>query len=137
MENIRENKAELQSAIQKIGNMLAQSIPYQWEKVVYGFFVSGEEGFTHQHIWCMMDGEDDYVNLMEDLWEDDDFLDAMEDTEKCTANLHKLCADAHDDWSEMTMILYSTGTFSLDFKYEKIPSLSSMYIADWQSRFFD
>lgn len=129
---IREDIAETGAAFQKIGGLLAKNLPKNWQKAVYGFFLT-DDGEPHYQLWAD-DGGEDYRNLMEDYWEDDEFLDETEALEEVCLALHKACAAAKDDWREMTFTLRADGNFSVDFGYDAIRTLDSGFVMDWQSR---
>ena len=137
MSNIRENKEDLQKVVQTVGNLLSKNIPFDWDAIVYGYFLFGEDQAHCQHIWALNPETEDYVDLMKELWEDDDFLDATEEIADCVSEFHEKCAEALDDWSEMTFVIRESGKFSLDFKYDKLDSFTYAYLMDWQSRFFE
>lgn len=133
----RENSVDVQAALQKIGSLIAGILPPGWKKVVYGFFLTGGERTTHQQIWVVLGGDDDYTNLMQSYWDDDDFLDTMEALSEACDAFQKLCADACDPWSEMSLSLFPDGRFTVDFDYDEIRDFSSHFVMEWQSRFLD
>lgn len=135
MKNIREDSALIQNTFQHIGMKIAQIIPDKWERVVYGFFLSGADRIKHQQIWAILDGNDDYTNLMQEYWEDDVFLAGIELLEEICSELQRNCRLAHDDWSEMSFSMLPNGEFSVDFGYEKINDYSAHYVIEWQSQY--
>ena len=59
MSDVRENKQNLQTAIQSLGNAIARILPEDWERVVVGYFIVGENNVPHIQFHVITMSSDD------------------------------------------------------------------------------
>lgn len=135
MADIREDRKQLQTLLADIGQTVAALAPKDWTRAVVGYFLEGENEISHQQIHIFSMQEDDYVDIMEMAWDNDDYDEAIIDMEELCRKLHRLCAEAGDRWSSMTFCLTRNGLFNVDYSYDPIEDYDARFILQWQSRF--
>ena len=77
MNDVRENKQELQATIQALGNVDVSVLPKDWERVVVGYFIAGENNVSHLQFHTITTSSDDYIDLMGESWDSDEFDDCL------------------------------------------------------------
>lgn len=137
MNNIREDKQQMQNVIQSIGNTVVTILPATWEKVVIGYFIAGEDQVSHLQLHVMSSDSDDYADLMEESWESDELDDAIIAVQQLCKELRSICTAVNDSWDSMTFSMLADGSFNIDYSYEPIEEYDSKYILKWQSRYLD
>ena len=136
MSDIRENKQELNSIMQKIGNTILPVLDENWEKVVIGYFVE-DNGVTHLQFFVLNTDADDYSDLVKLSWDTDLSDDAIVDLEDLCKELRILCEEANDSWTSFTYVLEGNGSYNADYEYDAIDNYDSRFIMDWQSKYLD
>lgn len=136
MSDIRENKQELNSIMQKIGNTILPVLDENWEKVVVGYFVE-DNGVTHLQFFVLNTDADDYSNLVKLSWDTDLYDDAIVDLEDLCKELRILCEVVNDPWTSFTYVLEGDGSYNADYEYDAIDNYDSRFIMDWQSKYLD
>lgn len=136
MADIRENKQELNSIMQKIGNTILPVLDENWEKVVVGYFVE-DNGVTHFQFFVLNTDADDYSDLVKLSWDTDLYDDAIVDLEDLCKELRILCEEANDSWTSFTYVLEGDGSYNADYEYDAIDNYDSRFIMDWQSKYLD
>lgn len=136
MADIRENKQELNSIMQKIGNTILPVLDENWEKVVVGYFVE-DNGVTHLQFFVLNTDADDYSDLVKLSWDTDLYDDAIVDLEDLCKELRILCEEASDSWTSFTYVLEGDGSYNADYEYDAIDNYDSRFIMDWQSKYLD
>lgn len=136
MSDIRENKQELNSIMQKIGNTILPVLDENWEKVVIGYFVE-DNGVTHLQFFVLNTDADDYSDLVKLSWDTDLYDDAIVDLEDLCKELRILCEEANDFWTSFTYVLEGDGSYNADYEYDAIDNYDSRFIMDWQSKYLD
>lgn len=136
MTDIRENKQELNSIMQKIGNTILPVLDENWEKVVVGYFVE-DNGVTHLQFFVLNTDADDYSDLVKLSWDTDLYDDAIVDLEDLCKELRILCEEASDSWTSFTYVLEGDGSYNADYEYDAIDNYDSRFIMDWQSKYLD
>ena len=136
MSEIRENKQELNSIMQKIGNTILPVLDENWEKVVVGYFVE-DNGVTHLQFFVLNTDADDYSDLVKLSWDTDLYDDAIVDLEDLCKELRILCEGANDSWTSFTYVLEGDGSYNADYEYDAIDNYDSRFIMDWQSKYLD
>ena len=136
MLDIRENKQELNSIMQKIGNTILPVLDENWEKVVIGYFVE-DNGVTHLQFFVLNTDADDYSDLVKLSWDTDLYDDAIVDLEDLCKELRILCEEANDSWTSFTYVLEGDGSYNADYEYDAIDNYDSRFIMDWQSKYLD
>lgn len=136
MSDIRENKQELNSIMQKIGNTILPVLDENWEKVVVGYFVE-DNGVTHLQFFVLNTDADDYSDLVKLSWDTDLYDDAIVDLEDLCKELRILCEGANDSWTSFTYVLEGDGSYNADYEYDAIDNYDSRFIMDWQSKYLD
>lgn len=136
MSDIRENKQELNSIMQKIGNTILPVLDENWEKVVVGCFVE-DNGVTHLQFFVLNTDADDYSDLVKLSWDTDLYDDAIVDLEDLCKELRILCEEANDSWTSFTYVLEGDGSYNADYEYDAIDNYDSRFIMDWQSKYLD
>ena len=135
MSSVRENKQKLQTAIQSLGNAIARMLPGDWERVVVGYFVVGENKVSHIQFHVITMSTDDYSDLMATSWASDEFDDGIIEVQQLCETLRKICSAADDNWSTMTFSMIPDGTFNVDYNYDVIEKYDSAFILNWQSQY--
>ncbi len=135
MSQIRENKAQLQRILQRIGQTIVNAAPKDWTYAVVGWFLEGASEIEHQqvHIWSMQ--EDDYIDIMEAAWDCDEYDEPLLELGELCADLRKCCAAAGDRWTGMTFCLRRNGSFRVEYSYDPIEVYDAHFIRDWQSQY--
>lgn len=136
MSDIRENKQELNSIMQKIGNTILPVLDENWEKVVVGYFVE-DNGVTHIQFFVLNTDADDYSNLVKLSWDTDLYDDAIVDLDDLCKELRILCEEVNDPWTSFTYVLEGDGSYNADYEYDAIDNYDSRFIMDWQSKYLD
>ena len=136
MSDIRENKQELNSIMQKIGNTILPVLDENWEKVVVGYFVE-DNGVTLLQFFVLNTDADDYSDLVKLAWDTDLYDDAIVDLEDLCKELRILCEGANDSWTSFTYVLEGDGSYNADYEYDAIDNYDSRFIMDWQSKYLD
>lgn len=136
MTDIRENKQELNSIMQKIGNTILPVLDENWEKVVVGYFVE-DNGVTHLQFFVLNTDADDYSDLVKLSWDTDLYDDAIVDLEDLCKELRILCEESSDSWTSFTYVLEGDGSYNADYEYDAIDNYDSRFIMDWQSKYLD
>ena len=136
MADIRENKQELNSIMQKIGNTILPVLDENWEKVVVGYFVE-DNGVTHLQFFVLNTDADDYSDLVKLSWDTDLYDDAIVDLGDLCKELRILCEEARDSWTSFTYVLEGDGSYNADYEYDAIDNYDSRFIMDWQSKYLD
>lgn len=136
MSDIRENKQELNSIMQKIGNAILPVLDENWEKVVVGHFVE-ENGVTHLQFFVLNTDADDYYDLVKLSWDIDRYDDRIVDLEDLCKELRILCEEVNDFWTSFTYVLEGDGSYNADYEYDAIDNYDSRFIMDWQSKYLD
>lgn len=136
MTDIRENKQELNSIMQKIGNTILPVLDENWEKVVVGYFVE-DNGVTHLQFFVLNTDADDYSDLVKLSWDTYLYDDAIVDLEDLCKELRILCEEANDSWTSFTYVLEGDGSYNADYEYDAIDNYDSRFIMDWQSKYLD
>lgn len=137
MNNIHEDKQQLQSIIQSIGNAVVTILPNTWSKVVVGYFIAGKDQFPHLQLHAITDCSDDYTDLMEQAWDLDEMDGAITEIQRLCEKMRRLCMKANDCWTMMTFCLQADGSFNIDYGYEPIEEYNTDYILTWQSQYLD
>ncbi len=137
MNNIHEDKQQLQNIIQRIGNSIAIILPTAWCKVVMGYFIAGENQVSHFQLYVTTDFSDGYIDLMEESWNSDEFDDVIIEIQQLCKKIRKICISANDCWTVMTFCMQADGSFSIDYGYEPIKEYNSKYILTWQSQYLN
>ena len=135
MNNVRENKQELQAVIQALGNAAASVLPEDWEHVVVGYFIAGENNVSHLQFHTITASSDDYIDLMDESWDYDEFDDAIIEVQQICKKLRSVCSAANDNWTAMTFSMMADGTFNIDYSYDAIRGYDSTFILKWQSQY--
>ena len=135
MAKTRENTELVQRKFQEIAVNLSSAVPFAWNAIVLGIFLTGKENTTHIQLWAKQGQNGHYENLMKNLWDDDAFLECTERIQENCIALHQHCKKAHVDRREFSFVLLPDGSFTADFQYENIPEITSYFVAEWQSRF--
>ena len=135
MSNIRENKQQLQQQIQALGNAAASALPDNWERVVVGFFLSGEKLVTHLQFHVMTTTSDDYIDLMNASWDTDAYDGAISEIQQICKKIRSICVAARDSWMSMTFCMMADGSFNIDYDYDAIERYDPAFIMMWQSQY--
>lgn len=135
MTDVRENKQELQAIIQALGNATASILPENWEHTIVGYFIAGESNVSHLQFHTITASSDDYIDLMDESWEYDEFDDAIIEVQQFCEKLRSICSIANDNWTAMTFSMMSDGTFNIDYAYDVIEDYDSTFILKWQSQY--
>ena len=134
MSDVRENKQNLQTAIQSLGNAIARILPGDWERVVVGYFIVGKNNVHHIQFHVITMSSDDYSDLMAISWNSDEFDDGIIEVQQLCETLRRICSVANDNWSAMTFSMIPDGTFNVDYDYDVIKKYDSAFILNWQSQ---
>ena len=134
MSDVRENKQNLQTAIQSLGNAIARILPEDWERVVVGYFIVGENNVPHIQFHVITMSSDDYSDLMAISWDSDEFDDEIIEVQQLCETLRRICSVANDNWSTMTFSMIADGTFNVDYDYDVIDKYDPAFILNWQSQ---
>lgn len=134
MSDVHENKQYLQTAIQSLGNAIARILPNDWERVVVGYFIVGENKVSHIQFHVITMSTDDYSDLMATSWDSDEFDDGIIEVQQLCETLRRICSVANDNWSAMTFSMIPDGTFNIDYDYDVIEKYDSAFILNWQSQ---
>ena len=135
MNDIRENKQELQTIIQALGNAAASILPKNWERVVIGYFIAGESNVSHLQFHTITTSSDDYIDLMDKSWDSNKLDDAVIEVQRNCKKIRTICSAANDSWTAMTFIMMADGTFNIDYVYDVIEDYDSSFILNWQSQY--
>ena len=135
MNDVREHKQELQAVIQALGNAAVSILPKDWERVVVGYFVAGENNISHLQFHKITTSSDDYIDLMDESWNSDEFDDALIEVQKYCKKIRSICSAANDNWTTMTFSMMADGTFNIDYAYDVIKNYNSSFILNWQSQY--
>ena len=135
MNDVRENKQELQTIIQALGNAAASILPKNWERVVIGYFIAGESNVSHLQFHTITTSSDDYIDLMDESWDSDELDDAIIEVQRNCKKIRTICSAANDSWTAMTFIMMADGTFNIDYVYDVIEDYDSSFILNWQSQY--
>lgn len=135
MNDIRENKQELQTIIQALGNAAASILPKNWERVVIGYFIAGESNVSHLQFHTITTSSDDYIDLMDKSWDSNELDDAVIEVQRNCKKIRTICSAANDSWTAMTFIMMADGTFNIDYVYDVIEDYDSSFILNWQSQY--
>lgn len=135
MNDVRENKQELQAIIQTLGNATASVLPEDWERVVVGYFIAGENNISHLQFHAITTSSDDYIDLMNESWESDEFDDAIIEVQQLCKKIRSICSAANDSWTAMTFSMMADGTFNINYAYDVIEDYDSPFILNWQSQY--
>ena len=135
MAKTRENAEFVQNSFQEIAIKLVDAVPFAWDAIALGFFLTGAEDTSHIQLWVKDLKKGAYENLMKLLWDDDTFIEGTEQIQELCEGLHRHCKKSYDDWREFTFVLLPDGSYTADFQYENIPEITSYFVAEWQSRF--
>ena len=134
MNDVRENRQELQAAIQALGNAAAGILPRVWERVVVGYFIAGEKKISHLQFHAITASSGDYVDLMDASWNSDEFDDAVVEIQQCCKAIRRICCAAKDCWTAMTFSMTANGEFNIDYAYDAIGAYDPSFILSWQSQ---
>ena len=134
MSDIRENKQNLQNAIQALGNAAVSILPEDWERVVVGYFIVGEDRVTHLQFHMIARSTGDYIDLMDASWDSDELDDAIIEVQRHCETIRKICSAANDRWTSMTFGMMADGSFNIDYEYDTIEKYDSAFIMNWQSK---
>lgn len=137
MDRIREDKQQLQSIISAMGNTIASAMPDGWYKTVMGYFVAGENQTEHLQLHTITDTSDDYIDVVKESWDVDEYDDAIIELQKLGRQMRELCIKAYDNWNSVTFILHANGTFNMDYDYREIKEYDSRFVMSWQSQYLD
>ena len=96
MNDIRENKQELQTIIQALGNAAASILPKNWERVVIGYFIAGESNVSHLQFHTITTSSDDYIDLMDKSWDSNELDDAVIEVQRNCKKIRTICSAAND-----------------------------------------
>lgn len=135
MNDVRENKQELQTIIQALGNAAASILPQNWERVVIGYFIVGENNVSHLQFHTITTFSDDYIDLMDESWDSDELDDAVIEVQRNCKKIRTICSAANDCWTAMTFCMMADGTFNIDYVYDVIEDYDSSFILNWQSQY--
>ncbi len=135
MNDVRENKQELQAVIQTLGNVAASILPKDWERVVVGYFITGESNISHLQFHVITTSSDDYVDLLNESWDSDEFDDAIIEIQQCCKKIRSICSAAKDSWTAMTFGMMADSTFNIDYAYDEIRDYDASFILKWQSQY--
>ena len=134
---IHEDPKRLQQFYERIGTLLISLMPDTWDLVVMGYFLEGEDRVPHQQILYDAAGNGDYIDLMEQTWDNEDLEEGVLDLGDTCARMQEYCRSCGDDWQSMTIRLQPDGNFSVQYDYNAIDFYDTRYIQDWQSRSLD
>lgn len=137
MNDVRENKQELQATIQALGNVAVSVLPKDWERVVVGYFIAGENNVSHLQFHTITTSSDDYIDLMGESWDSDEFDDAIIEVQQLCKKLKSICYAVNDNWTAMTFSVMVDGTFNIDYTYDVIENFDSTFILKWQSQYLN
>lgn len=135
MNDVRENKQELQTIIQALGNAAASALPKNWERVVIGYFIAGESNVSHLQFHTITTSSDDYIDLMDESWDSDELDDAVIEVQRNCKKIRTICSAANDSWTAMTFVMMADGTFNIDYVYDVIEDYDSSFVLNWQSQY--
>lgn len=135
MNDIRENKQELQSIIKTLGNTTASILPENWKHVVVGYFIAGETNVSHLQFHTITIYSDDYIDIMDASWDCDEFDDAIIEIQQICKKLLTICKAVNDNWTSMTFCMTADGAFNIDYAYDVIEDYDSTFILKWQSQY--
>ena len=99
-----------------------------------GFFVArdGEESFL---VYYSTDGGETYSDAVRELvdrW-DLENMDSLFDAKELCQQLHALCVEAGDAWTQFTLAVNARGEFGADFDYDAFDSFDAYHIEMWKS----
>lgn len=134
MNDIRENKQELQAVIQALGNAAVSVLPDNWMRVVIGYFIAGAHDVSHLQFHMVAADADDYTDLMDASWDSDEFDDAAIEIQQLCKKLRDICAGVNDRWNALTFSMTADGAFNIDYSYDSIAAYDSAFILKWQSQ---
>lgn len=134
MNDVRENKQELQTIIQALGNAATSILPHNWERVVIGYFIAGENDVSHLQFHIITTSSDDYIDLIDESWDSDEIDDAVIEIQRNCKKIRTICSAANDSWTAMTFSMMADGTFNIDYVYNVIEDYNSSFILNWQSQ---
>lgn len=137
MNDVRENKQELQATIQALGNVAVSVLPKGWERVVVGYFITGENNVSHLQFHTITTSSDDYIDLMDESWDSDAFDDTIIEVQQLCKKLKSISYVANDNWTAMTFAMMADGTFNIDYTYDVIEDYDSTFILKWQSQYLN
>lgn len=135
MNDVRENKQELQAVIQALGNAAASILPKDWERVVVGYFIAGENNISHLQFHTITTFSDDYIDLIDESWDSGEFDDVIIEVQQLCKKIGNICSVANDIWTSMTFSMMADGTFNIDYAYDVIENYDSSFILNWQSQY--
>jgi hypothetical protein len=135
MNDVRENKQELQTVIQALGNAAVSILFKDWERVVIGYFIAGESNVSHLQFHAITTSSDDYIDLMDESWDSDEFDDAVVEVQRNCKKIRAICSAVNDNWTAMTFTMMADGTFNIDYAYDVIEDYNSSFILNWQSQY--
>lgn len=135
MNDVHENKQELQAIIQALGNIAASVLPENWERVVVGYFIAGENNVSHLQFHTITTSSYDYIDLMDESWDSGEYDYAIIEVQQLCKELRSICSAANDRWTTMTFCMMANGTFNIDYAYDVIEDYNSSFILNWQSHY--
>lgn len=137
MNNIREDKKVIQGIVQALGNTIVSVLPDSWSKVVLGYFVVGDSQVSHLQFHVITAVSDDYVDLMEESWDSDEFDDAIIEVQRLCREMRNICAESMDRWTALTFSMRADGSFDIDYSYDEIADYDAQFILKWQSQYLN
>ena len=92
---------------------------------------------SHLQFHTITTSSDDYIDLMDESWDTDDFDDAIIEVQQYCKKLKSICYIANDNWTAMTFSMMADGTFNIDYVYDVIEDYDSTFILKWQSQYLN
>lgn len=135
MYDVRENKQKLQASVQALGNTIASVLPKDWERVVVGYFIAGENDVSHLQFHVITISSDDYIDLMNESWDSCEYDYAIIEIQQICKKIRSICSAANDRWTAMTFSMMANGAFNIDYVYDVIEDYNSSFILNWQSQY--
>ena len=132
---MRENKEMIRDNLNRIGLCLVRVLPEGWDRVVYGFFLTGDKQVPHQQIFVKTSGI--FEDWFETNWDNEQYDDDVFTLENESQALHKYCCSVLDSWQSFTMSIDRSGQFSIDWDYREIPRIDSLFLIQWKNKYLD
>ena len=134
---IRENKEEIGTCIQKIGQTALKAAPKDWEKIVLSFFDFNSERSEVVTFYVYRTSEREYVDWGAAAYEmeDDELDNLLCDLREYFVTLHGICSKAHDDWRMAVMSIDKDGSFNMKYSYDPIPQYDRRFVQKWEAEY--
>lgn len=128
-----ENKKEIESLFQKLGNTIVPVLSNDFEKAVIGYFMDAAD-ISHCQFYIKNMGED-YVDVVKLAWDEDKYDDVILDSQDICKEIYDICKKSNSQWTFMTYTIENDYSFNVDFGYETIEDYDAYYIRDWQAEY--